>query len=242
MPPSTPARVNQDPSKRTGNQTVTVQANGIESSVNLIGRFTAKSGNSYFNRSSSQPTPGISGSDDAVGAAVLVVNYSDSVTAKVNGGVKLYGDAVTVDAESTVQNVSEGQPGEQSKNYGFNGLVSNVTVIDTTVAQFAPGVQVAAGAGGVAVQANDKTQVYNIAADTVTSGNAGVGASVAATTIVRDTEAFVGDTYTTPANNTPLATSAPLAASSSTPRTRDSPPASPAPPRPRARHRRRPAR
>jgi hypothetical protein len=199
------AQINQstDPAFRTGSQNVNVLATGTNSSLNLGGSVQTPgvSGTREYDFGPTRPGVGMQGSQAVVGAAFVVIQYTDNVTATLSAGVRLYADSLNVDAETTVDNVSSLVSGADSGNFGFNGTVSVVNVNDTTIAQIASGSNVTVGTGDVnnnpatatAVQAHDNLQLFNLSGGLMSASNAGIGASLSLNTVKRDTEAFIGD-------------------------------------------------
>ena len=95
------------------------------------------------------PDYGVQASDAAIGAAFVIVDYSDNVTATISPGVNLYADSLDVDAETAVFNFSALISGGSSKKFGFIGVLSLVNVSDTTQAQVAAGSTLDVGNGNV---------------------------------------------------------------------------------------------
>jgi hypothetical protein len=198
------ARVNQDPTLRTGGQNVSVVATAINSSVDLGGSVQTpgiQGNGTDFSIDPQKPGAGTQAGKKAVGAAFVVVNYNDTVTATINNGVKLYADSLDVDAENAVSNVSVMISGQKSGDEGFNAAFSEVNVADKTIAQVDNGARVVVGSAPLSaadpvsaeVHANDVTHLYNLVGGITISKNRGVGASVALDQVNRDTEALVGD-------------------------------------------------
>ncbi|HEV8062517.1 MAG TPA: hypothetical protein VGP68_21740, partial [Gemmataceae bacterium] len=144
------AQINQDtsPTYRTGNQDVFVVATGTNSSLNLSGSVQTPGlagSNKEFEISFAKPGAGVQAQQAAVGAALVVVLYTDDDTATIDTGVKLYADSLDVDAETAVGDMSALISGASSGNFGFNGVFSVVTVNDTTLAQIANGATITVG-------------------------------------------------------------------------------------------------
>src|SRR5262249_59361937 len=101
------AQINQstDPKYRTGNQNVFVLATGTNSSLNAGGSVQTpgfSGSNKELQIGVNKPGTGVQADDAAVGAAFVVVEYTDHVTATVAAGVTLYADSLDVDAETAV--------------------------------------------------------------------------------------------------------------------------------------------
>ncbi|HEV3085369.1 MAG TPA: hypothetical protein VGY66_36785, partial [Gemmataceae bacterium] len=155
------ALINQDTSAKyvTGQQDVFVLATGTNSSVDLGGSVQFPGLTGSTNGNSFWPTPwgrggvlGVNGpgwgnkaSQGAIGAALVMIQYTDNVTATIDTGVKMYADSLEVDAETAVGNISSVISGAKSGNFGFNGVFSVVTINDTTLAQIAKGADIAVG-------------------------------------------------------------------------------------------------
>ena len=136
------AQVNQNasPTYRTGAQDVFVLATGTNSSVNLGGSVQTPGlagSNQELQISVAKPGAGVSAAQASVGAAVVVIQYTDDDEATINSGVHLYADSLDVDAETAVSNIGALISGGSSDNFGFIGVFSWVTVDDTTIAQIA---------------------------------------------------------------------------------------------------------
>jgi len=139
------AQINQDPSYRTGSQDVSVLATGSNSSFNLGGSVQTPGlqGNDQQISANWQAPQaggwGVQGSDTAVGAALVFVAYTDDVKATIAPDVRLYGDSLDVDAETAVFNTSALISGGDADNFTFIGVLSYLSVNDTTLAQIAAG-------------------------------------------------------------------------------------------------------
>ena len=213
---ATGALINQNTVQvpRSGRQNVNIVATLTNSSVNLGGslQFPGFQGNPE-KKLILDPDPlaqnplGGNQAANVIGPAVVVIEYLDDATATIDTGVTMYADSLNVDAETSVTDVSAPISGEQSSNFGFNGIFSLVTVKNQTLAQIAKGAVITVGSGAISandsnsvdVHANDKTIVVNIAGGFLTSKNLGFGASVAMDQVARDTEAFIGDPSATSA-------------------------------------------
>ena len=148
------AQINQstDPTYRTGTQNVFVLATGTNSSMNAGGSVQTPglSGSSKeLQVGVNGPDYGVQASDASIGAAFVIVNYSDNVTATIATGVNLYADSLDVDAETAVFNFSTLISGGSSKKFGFIGVMSLVNVSDTTHAQVAAGSSLTVGNSNV---------------------------------------------------------------------------------------------
>jgi len=241
------ALINQS-ATHTGQQNVFVLATGTSSSVNLGGsvQFPGLQGGTSHNLqiSPQKPGAGVEANQGAVGVGVVVVSYTNKVSANIDTGVHLYADSLDVDAETAVGNISSVISGASSGNFGFIGVWSQVTVDDTTLAWIANGAQITIGnsnvvepfgpqplvpnlttsaikgnalpgiggtdaagnptntvAASVVVQSHDSSILVNLAGGITAASNFGIGASVAFDQIHRDTEAFIGDSSSTPGSN-----------------------------------------
>ena len=150
----TGAQINQDtdPAYRTGSQSVFVLATGTNSSVNAGGSVQVpgfSGSNSELQVGVNAPGAGVEAKQACVGAALVVVDYSDNVTATVNSGVNLYADSLDVDAETAVFNFTIMISGGSSDSFGFIGVLSLVNVNNTTLAQVAAGSTLDVGNGNV---------------------------------------------------------------------------------------------
>jgi hypothetical protein len=144
------ARVNQDtsPTYRTGDQNVLVVATATNSAVNLGGSIETPGlagSNTEFKASVNKPGFGTIADKGAVGAAFVVILYNDRVAAKINDGVRLYGDSLLVNGETAVGNVNLLTSGAKSDDFGFNGVFSVVHVDNSTIAQISKGAIVTVG-------------------------------------------------------------------------------------------------
>ncbi|MGA2257028.1 MAG: hypothetical protein ABSG53_20440, partial [Thermoguttaceae bacterium] len=136
------AQINQDtdPAYRTGSQSVFVLATGTNSSLNAGGSVQTpglSGSDEEFQIGVNKPGAGVQASDASIGAAVVVVEYTDDVTATISPGVHLYANSLDVDAETAVFNFSALISGGSSDNFGFIGVLSLVNVNNTTLAQIA---------------------------------------------------------------------------------------------------------
>ena len=136
------AQINQDtdPTYRTGLQSVFVLATGTNSSLNAGGSVQTpglSGSDKEYQIGVNAPGTGVQASDASIGAAVVVVEYTDDVTATICPGVDLYANSLDVDAETAVFNLSALISGGSSDNFGFIGVLSLVTVNNTTTAQIA---------------------------------------------------------------------------------------------------------
>ena len=148
------AQINQDndPTYRTGTQSVFVLASGTNSSLNAGGSVQTpglSGSNKEFQIGVNAPGTGVQASDASVGAAFVLVLYTDDVTATISSGVKLYADSLDVDAETAVFNFSVMISGGSSSNFGFVGVLSVVDLNDTTLAQIASGTTIDVGSNDV---------------------------------------------------------------------------------------------
>ena len=144
------AQINQDnsPTYRTGAQDVFVLATGTNSSVDLGGSVQTPGlagSNQEFKIKFNQPGGGVEAQQASVGAALVVIQYTDDDEATINSGVHLYADSLDVDAETAVGNIDAIISGGSSDNFGFIGVFSVVTVDDTTLAQIANGATITIG-------------------------------------------------------------------------------------------------
>ena len=194
---ATGANINQDTNRSaaSGQQNVNVVATGINSSVDLGGSVQTPglqgtvNNQQHFildpNQLKQNPIGGSKGTN-AIGAGVLVVQYTDNVTATINSGVRIYADSLNLDAETSVTDVSATISGEPASNSAFNGVFSVVTVNDQTLAQLAKGAIITVGSGPISetnsnsvdVQANDTTHIVNVAGGILTAQNLGYGTAV----------------------------------------------------------------
>ena len=86
---SSHALINQNPHYRTGVQDVLVVATGTNSSINLGGQVAVPgigSSSKQFSIAINQPGYGLQGGAGAFGAAFVVVDYTDNVTATIASG------------------------------------------------------------------------------------------------------------------------------------------------------------
>ena len=148
------AQINQDtdPSYRTGTQSVFVLGTVTNSSLNAGGSVQTpglSGSKKEFQIGVNAPGTGVQASDASVGAAFVLVLYTDVVTATISSGVNLFANSLDVDAETAVFNFSVMISGGSSSNFGFVGVLSVVDVNDTTLAQIASGATIDVGSSDV---------------------------------------------------------------------------------------------
>jgi len=178
------ARINQDPNNayRTGSQTVAVTASSIDEMVNAIGNLqlpgvSGSTSKSYFidvssfKKAVTEPA-GSSAKKSAIGAVILVLDYSNTVIAEIDDGVTLYADSLQVAADNAVMNISVGASGGSSGNFAFNGVVVYQEIDNKTYAQIDNGATIVVGSspfvyhGGTALGGSKTTiQLGNDASD-----------------------------------------------------------------------------
>ncbi|MGI6091826.1 MAG: leukotoxin LktA family filamentous adhesin [Negativicutes bacterium] len=142
-----------------------------------------------------------------VGGSVLVTLEDNTTKAYIDEGAKVKANDLTVDADTTVKNISLGAAGGKAADIGFNGTATANIINNTTYAQVIDADDITA-AGDITIDAADN--IYNIdAAGGVTeSSSVGVGVSIAYNDISRDTKASVsgnltaGDSLNVTAENT----------------------------------------
>ena len=210
------AQINQDLALRSANQDIVVLANSVNQAVNLVGNFKTPvvGGGSTKSWNISDPVqkqnfqaPGIgaSAADDgsAAGASLGVYYFENVVRAVIEDGVMAYADSLKVHADNLVLAIvlgASGSKGDASSRVG----VGTVNVINnTTLAQIENGATITVGnkvlsdadaaGGSVWVGAEDTAYVVTVAGTVATSDQSGIGVSIALNTILRNTEAVIGN-------------------------------------------------
>ena len=150
----TGVQINQDTDStyRTGTQSVFVLATGTNSSLNAGGSVQTpglSGSNKQLQIGVNAPGAGVQASNASVGAAFVLVLYTDNVTATISSGVNLFANSLDVDAETAVFNFSIMISGGTSNNFGFVGVLSVVDLNDTTLAQIASGATIDVGSNDV---------------------------------------------------------------------------------------------
>jgi hypothetical protein len=212
------ANINQDPDGvdpnapqggfRTGDQNVVVEASSVNQAINLGGNFQtlldglqAKPKKWTKDLRAYRPFGG-GDTDGAVGATVLVFNYTNDAESKIEDNVRLFADSLHVDASNVVLGVGIGASGGKSKSFGLNGVVQLSTVENTTRAQIENDSQIVVGSASVedsdppvsaSVEATDDTILVNVAGSITVSKSVGVGGSVGLNEVTRDTAAWIGN-------------------------------------------------
>jgi hypothetical protein len=168
-----------------------------------------------FDKSALLPSAGSEGKS-SVGVSLLGVDYAGSVTARIEDGVVLDADTLTVAAENTVFGLNVGASGGSSQNFGLNGTVGVNVVRNSTTAQIENGAVIDVGSGhildpastaaddngSIFVTATDNAWLFNVLGGVAVGEGVGVGASVGMNIVVRDTQAVIGDLASDTASGT----------------------------------------
>jgi filamentous hemagglutinin family protein len=172
-------------------QTVSVKSSSEIETVNLAGVFD------LFGES-----PETAG----VGGAYLGADYHNRVNAVIEDQVMLHADDLSVKADTNNKNVTIAASGGKAEDYAISGSFSLLTIDNATTARIDPGADIRTEDGivedsddaNILVDAQDRSQIYNIGGGVAKSENVGVGASVSINEISRDTRAFIGDLVSDP--------------------------------------------
>jgi hypothetical protein len=198
---------------RTGGQTVTVSAEGVNEAVNLTGAFKTPSVAGLPSRawqqvvkrsttgkgSNTAPVP----NGEGAGGALGIHGYGNIVKARIEDGVVLRADSLTVTADTRNLAIALDVAGGKSDASSTQGSIAIAVIVDTTLAQVENGATIVVGskplgdadaAGGVAlIRATDTTHAVTVAGAVAVSDESGAGASVGLNTVVRTTEALIGN-------------------------------------------------
>ena len=206
---------------RTGNQTVTVNAANTIDAISLGGnvqtlgvdklgfKTTADARTWTKTDAKYNPLGGGGESKGAVGVNVMVFTYDANAYAKIEDNVHLFGDSLAVTTKNNVLGVTFGASGGELTDFTFNGVVLVEAVNSSSVAQIDNRADVDVGNKEVTqtdsdgniihrgvsalVEALDNSNLVTIAGTYASSQKVGIGASVGATTVTRDTEALIGN-------------------------------------------------
>jgi hypothetical protein len=132
------AQVNQDAAFRFGNQDVIITAKNQVETVNLSGVFGIK----FF---------GTQGGKGGVGGAYLDVSYANTAQAMIKNGAMVYGDTLTVWADTMTRNISIAESGGKADTFALNGSFSLLDTDNKTIAQIDDGASVTTGTGNISV-------------------------------------------------------------------------------------------
>ncbi len=185
-------KINQDVSKRTGDQSVRVNSENVFDTLHMSGALGLK-------------ISGSNGEKGALGGSYLDVDTLSSSKAIIKTGSQIYSDRMLVDADSNAKHISIAASGAKTGEYGVAGSFSALDQEDEVKSIVEKGVDIQTGSGDVydldndagtgktiLVDANDDVQLLNITGGVLKGGNVGAGFAGGLNQIKRDTGAFVG--------------------------------------------------
>ncbi|MBD1822859.1 DUF4347 domain-containing protein [Cyanobacteria bacterium FACHB-DQ100] len=196
------AKINQDTTLRSDQQTVTVESNSINESVHFGGNIALPGVSWNGKTSSANFSIGGAGASasNAVGGTVLVLDYINDVSARIEDGVTLYADSLKVNADSKTMSIDIAASGGKADKFGFNGAGTWVFADNTTTAQIDDGVTLVVGdnlvsgsTASLVVNAEDTSDVINVMGGISVSDSIGMGVTVGFNTIDRNTRAVIGN-------------------------------------------------
>ncbi|BAS59688.1 hemagglutinin/hemolysin-like protein [Leptolyngbya boryana NIES-2135] len=196
------AQINQNTSLRSDQQTVLVEATSVNESVHFGGNIALPGLNWNDQTNSLGFSIGGAGTkaSNAIGGAVLVIDYRNDVTARIEDGVTLYADSLKVNADSETMSIDVAAAGGSADTFGFSGVGTWIYVDNTTTAQIDDGVTLVVGdnlvsgsTASLVVNAEDTSNVINIMGGVAVSESIGFGASIGFNTVDRKTRAVIGN-------------------------------------------------
>src|SRR5262249_15531661 len=124
---------------------------------------------------------------DVVGVTVLVYKYSDTVQAKIENGVTLNADSLSVTASTSLVGVVAGISGSDAGDLGFNGVVAYNSIRNSTLAQIGSGATIVIGNDPVPghsdvstfISATDTSYLIGVAGALAQAEKLGFGGAVA---------------------------------------------------------------
>lgn len=182
------AKINQDVTLQSALQKVIVKGLSKIDAVYLSGPYGLSS----------------EGSTAGVGGSYLEVNTKNQVSAVIRDGVQLQANTLEVDATTSGVNVLLAASGGKAGDYGVNGVFVLAQTANDTIAQIDDGATINVGSAdnssfirntfaSVLVNAQDNSQIINIAGGVAIAKNVGFGASVAISKVTRNTQAIIGN-------------------------------------------------
>ena len=112
------------------------------------------------------------------------------MSAVIEDGAFLFGDALNVTAENSVLGVAVGASGGQAKDFGFTGLGSSTA--STTTPPRRRRARDGRLAGDATIKATDTTHLIIVAGSLTRGQKVGIGASIGWNQVSRTTQAYVG--------------------------------------------------
>ncbi len=179
-------------------QTVSVLANTNVETVNLVGVIPELTLPLLFNlnklnKGNNSGTDNGKGNNNGVGGSGSAVLYTPTTLAIIESGAQVNASSLNVQAQAQTRNITLGVAGGTAQNgFSVNGVVTYVSMDDTTTAQIAVGATVAT-TGPVIVYADDNPLNVNIAGGVSIGTSVGVGVTVGINDITRNTQALIGN-------------------------------------------------
>lgn len=187
--------INQNAAYRTGEQTVTIEADILIRLINLAGNFEFDFSVDGFLTGDAKAKPmGSESEKGGVGGSIFILLLNNTARAEVETGAKIHTspgvDGFTLKADTNVFNFSFVQSGGKAGQFGVSGMFSLNVLTHVTEALLADDVTLTGGP--VSVTANDETININVAGAVVTGSGAGVGAAIAINVFDRTVRAIIG--------------------------------------------------
>ncbi|NQW46572.1 MAG: hypothetical protein HQ464_02260, partial [Planctomycetes bacterium] len=198
---------------RTGNQAVSVNAESVNEAVNVVGLFKTPAIGGRFSRnwqpsnnkakSSSRSSSTSTPNGEGAGGSLGIYGYGNIVKARIEDGVTLRADSLKVNASTLNLAVALAVAGGKSDASSTQGALALTVIVDSTLAQVENGATIVVGnkpladaeanSGSVLVRATDTTYAVTVAGAVAVSDDSATGASVGGNTVVRTTEAVIGN-------------------------------------------------
>ncbi|MCY7332058.1 MAG: hypothetical protein LH649_05235 [Pseudanabaena sp. CAN_BIN31] len=197
------AKINQNAAYQTNDQSVNVNASTAMTLLNATGIISfdlnidgivkavkKKDSSEAFSFSGNKAKTGFGGS-------VLVSVMNNSTNAKIEDDALIHtGDmgGLRVNAKTDIFTLMLAQSGGDAEKLGVSGSISFLNQTNRTIAQIGSGVKI--DGGSVDVEAKDDTTQVTLVGAVQTAESTGVGVSIGAFNVSRDTQAFIGNEIT----------------------------------------------
>ncbi|MBW4598225.1 MAG: DUF4347 domain-containing protein [Calothrix sp. FI2-JRJ7] len=196
------ARINQDTTYQTNNQSVDIAASTEMKLMNMTGIFDINLNENVINAAKGKDSwasvlnYGADGVRKGAGGSLFVAVMDNDTFATVEDGVLIHAGAdgaLNVKGNADILHVSLTQAGSQGSDFALAGSIGFIYQNSNTHASLGTGVKVTGGSD-VTVEAIDDTTHINVVGSVATGGGSGsvIGVSVGINTISRDTQAFIG--------------------------------------------------
>lgn len=185
------ARINKDAAYRNAGQALTVKAENVLETINIVGVLS-------LDILSTTPVSGGTGGGKAGlgGSYSGIKSISDAEAWIADGADAEAAGNVTVEATSTQKMFNMTISGGSAEKFGVSGAFSMTELESDTVSFIDEGATVKAG-GALTVKSTGNVRDINVAGGVVKGANIGVGFTVSLNTVNADTKAFIGNSPTT---------------------------------------------